>query len=43
VVLLGRPLFTLPFRTLDEVLAASPLTIERKAATPRAAISQAAA
>jgi hypothetical protein len=42
VVLLGRPLFTLPFRTLDEVLAASPLTIERKP-TGRAAVSQAVA
>jgi hypothetical protein len=42
VVLLGRPLFTLPFRTLDEVLAASPLTIERKPAA-RAAVSPAAA
>ncbi len=32
VVLLGRPLFTLPFRSLDEVLAASPLSMERKPA-----------
>ena len=31
VVLLGRPHFTLPFRSLEEVLAATPLTIERKA------------
>jgi hypothetical protein len=30
VVLLGRPLFTLPFRSLDEVLAATPLSMERK-------------
>jgi hypothetical protein len=42
VVLLGRPLFTLPFRTLEEVLAASPLSFERKPAA-RAAVSQAAA
>jgi hypothetical protein len=42
VVLLGRPLFTLPFRSLDEVLAASPLTIERKP-TARATVAQAAA
>jgi hypothetical protein len=32
VVLLGRPHFMLPFRTLEEVLAATPLTVERKAA-----------
>jgi hypothetical protein len=31
VVLLGRPHFTLPFRSLEEVLAASPLSMERKA------------
>ena len=31
VVLLGRPHFTLPFRSLEEVLAATPLSIERKA------------
>jgi hypothetical protein len=31
VVLLGRPHFTLPFRSLEEVMAATPLTIERKA------------
>ncbi len=30
VLLLGRPLFTLPFRSLDEVLAATPLSMERK-------------
>ncbi|MGH7509118.1 MAG: hypothetical protein ACREMZ_06580 [Gemmatimonadales bacterium] len=41
VVLLGRPLFTLPFRSLDEVLAATPLTLERKPAT-RGAVPQAA-
>jgi hypothetical protein len=32
VVLLGRPHFTLPFRSLEEVLAATPLSVERKAA-----------
>jgi hypothetical protein len=32
VVLLGRPHFTLPFRSLEEVLAATPLSLERKAA-----------
>jgi hypothetical protein len=42
VVLLGRPLFTLPFRSLDEVLAATPLSMERKSAT-RAAAPQVAA
>jgi hypothetical protein len=42
VLLLGRPLFTLPFRSLEEVLAAAPLTIERKPA-PRAGVAQAAA
>jgi hypothetical protein len=31
VVLLGRPHFTLPFRSLEEVMAATPLSIERKA------------
>ena len=31
VVLLGRPHFTLPFRSLEDVLAASPLSLERKA------------
>jgi hypothetical protein len=30
VVLLGRPHFTLPFRSLEEVLAATPLSLERK-------------
>lgn len=30
VVLLGRPHFTLPFRSLEEVQAATPLTFERK-------------
>jgi hypothetical protein len=42
VVLLGRPLFTLPFRSLDEVLAATPLSMERKPAT-RGAVPQVAA
>jgi hypothetical protein len=42
VVLLGRPLFTLPFRSLEEVLAATPLTMERKPAA-RTAVPQAAA
>ena len=42
VVLLGRPLFTLPFRSLEEVLAATPLSMERKPAA-RAGITQAAA
>jgi hypothetical protein len=42
VVLLGRPLFTLPFRSLEEVLAASPLSFERKP-TARPTVSQAAA
>jgi hypothetical protein len=42
VVLLGRPHFTLPFRSLEEVLAATPLSIERKA-SGRTAASQAAA
>ena len=40
VLLLGRPLFTLPFRSLDEVLAATPLSMERKPvarAVPQAA------
>jgi hypothetical protein len=35
VLLLGRPVFTLPFRSLEEVLAASPLSFERKP-VPRA-------
>jgi hypothetical protein len=43
VVLLGRPHFTLPFRSLDEVLAATPLTMERKQAAARSGVSQAAA
>jgi hypothetical protein len=30
VVLLGRPHFTLPFRSLEEVLASTPLSLERK-------------
>jgi hypothetical protein len=42
VVLLGRPLFTLPFRSLEEVLAATPLSMERKPAA-RAGVTQAAA
>ena len=42
VVLLGRPHFTLPFRSLDEVLAATPLT-DRKQQTVRGAVPQAAA
>jgi hypothetical protein len=42
VVLLGRPLFTLPFRSLEEVLAASPLSMERKPAA-RSGVTQAAA
>ena len=42
VLLLGRPLFTLPFRSLDEVLAATPLSMERKPAA-RTAVPQAAA
>ena len=33
VVLLGRPHFTLPFRSLEEVQAATPLSVERKSAT----------
>jgi hypothetical protein len=41
VVLLGRPHFTLPFRSLEEVLAASPLSMERKA-SGRSAVSAAA-
>jgi hypothetical protein len=41
VVLLGRPHFTLPFRSLEEVLAASPLSMERKVSGRTA--SQAAA
>ncbi len=42
VVLLGRPLFTLPFRSLDEVLAATPLSLVRKPAT-RGPVPQVAA
>jgi hypothetical protein len=40
VVLLGRPHFTLPFRNLDDVQAATPLSIERKAkgAVPQGAV-----
>jgi hypothetical protein len=41
VVLLGRPHFTLPFRSLDDVLAATPLSLERKQAT-RGAVPQGA-
>jgi hypothetical protein len=32
VVLLGRPHFTLPFRSLEDVQAATPLSLDRKAA-----------
>jgi hypothetical protein len=42
VVLLGRPLFTLPFRSLDEVLAATPLSMDRKPAA-RSSVPQVAA
>ena len=42
VLLLGRPLFTLPFRSLEEVLAATPLSMERKPVA-RGPVSQAAA
>jgi hypothetical protein len=42
VVLLGRPHFTLPFRSLEEVQAATPLSMERKAAA-RGAAAQGAA
>jgi hypothetical protein len=42
VVLLGRPHFTLPFRSLEDVQAATPLSIERKNAT-RGAVAQGAA
>ncbi len=42
VVLMGRPHFTLPFRSLEEVLAASPLTIERKPVVARTAVPQGA-
>jgi hypothetical protein len=42
VVLLGRPLFTLPFRSLEEVLAATPLSLDRKTGG-RAGATQAAA
>jgi hypothetical protein len=41
VVLLGRPHFTLPFRSLEEVLAATPITMERKPAS-RGAVPQGA-
>jgi hypothetical protein len=41
VVLLGRPHFVLPFRTLEDVQAATPLSIERKA-TARGAVPQGA-
>ena len=43
VVLLGRPQFNLPFRSLDEVLAAAPHMMERKQAAARSAVPQAAA
>jgi len=40
VVLLGRPHFTLPFRSLEDVQAATPLSVDRKArgAVPQAAV-----
>jgi hypothetical protein len=41
VVLLGRPHFTLPFRSLEDVLAATPLSMERKQAA-RGAVPQGA-
>jgi hypothetical protein len=41
VVLLGRPHFTLPFRSLEDVQAATPFTVERKNAT-RGAVPQGA-
>jgi hypothetical protein len=41
VVLLGRPHFTLPFRSLEEVLASTPLSFERKQAA-RTTAAQAA-
>jgi hypothetical protein len=41
VVLLGRPHFTLPFRSLEEVLAATPVSVERKPAG-RGAVPQGA-
>jgi hypothetical protein len=41
VVLLGRPHFMLPFRSLDDVQAATPLTVERKSAA-RGAVAQGA-
>jgi hypothetical protein len=42
VVLLGRPHFTLPFRSLEDVQAATPFSMERKAAA-RGAVPQGAA
>jgi hypothetical protein len=41
VVLLGRPHFTLPFRSLEEVLAATPVSFERKPSA-RGAVPQGA-
>jgi hypothetical protein len=41
VVLLGRPHFTLPFRSLEEVQAATPFSVERKPAA-RGAVPQGA-
>jgi len=40
VVLLGRPHFTLPFRSLEDVQAATPLSVERKVRgnVPQAAV-----
>jgi hypothetical protein len=43
VVLLGRPHFTLPFRSLEEVLSATPLSLERKSTAARGAVTQGAA
>jgi hypothetical protein len=37
VVILGRPTFTLPFRSLDQVLASTPQLVASKAVTPGAA------
>jgi hypothetical protein len=42
VVLLGRPHFTLPFRSLEDVQAATPFSLERKPAV-RGAATQGAA
>jgi hypothetical protein len=42
VVLLGRPHFMLPFRSLEDVQAATPLSLERKTAA-RGTVTQGAA